>query len=510
MSFLDIRMNISLVLLVVVILPRVYSIRDINIKGSEDKASLWSRVLSKTDKEGEWENAYDFIPTYAAHIRPHSDYHLPSNLGTCFDNINIHVVLESDRVKVTVKLSDPRKKTCSERLLFQTLTLINTRLFFRRGTHNFVFKNVTQGQKTFIETHGLIVSVAQRSFPKSIKKIYKLYRLFSGKLKDSEMFEYYRSFGYALEPRYHADRVLPKSLIPNGAVFFSFYPSVTDAFLLTFTENIVAHAAVAFWDDGELYIVESTFYDDESMDLKGIFRMPYDEWIELQTGDDTHIVMVRLKQHYQQQLESNMDAVWEYFHDHVSPAYAFKNFYYSEFSCSGGQHTPANVHSDSFSFLLSMVHRFAPELCQKHFSESIGSRLGISEANVTCDILLHSMEEQGTSLAQILSSLEPDESIYNDGFQMHCGAIVYKLLSVGVEDLRAITANFFDPPDISYIDIYDTEYVYPADHCPDSTNGVCQFYGKYKFDLRSFSSVPINRFRQYSIDKCLSSFPRTH
>ncbi|KAL0230047.1 hypothetical protein PCE1_003611 [Barthelona sp. PCE] len=463
------------------------------------------------------------LPRFMGKIKPDGKrYQLAE--GKCFKTIKAGIVLhEKDRsAKITLRMTGPKGKSCSETFLFLTLTDWFTQWDFLHGTHTLTIKKLTTGEMKYIKQNGLVIFASNENFVETLSSLWNLATMFMGNAKEEHVLQFIKhDLGINLEKRPQPDFELDPSKVMSGDTFFMFsLDDGVDSIISSGTNSLIGHVATAMWvgeTDGPAYtidangnVIENTkgkqLWIYESVDdvpfsdephLVGIVKTTYKDFLGKQDRS-RHIAMSRLRSDLHMTYLDNLDKAQAFYNAHETKYYGYSNIAFTFLDLpSGIGNLPGGLSAELFGFVFRMAHKVKPKVIDMLLKEGLAWRTGLP-LDTSLDRTFTEIENQGKTLAEIMAIIEPEDYPYTTGPVMVCSGLVTALFkSGGVFGDLDILYTEATPRDLFEMKIWKTNHFWGDVRCGNDGSGVCQTKGEFIFPLPNHNSIaPYNHMNE--------------
>lgn len=281
-----------------------------------------------------------FLPVFVADTKQGATE--ASFEGKCFKNITMSYEQVSDtKVLLHLDLKEPESFWCSEAMLFANTEILHMDLFFRRGKHKLEF-NLNDintqvdtnfgGIKTFLFCEGIVHEVESllrtlTAFVGGVSDKTHLPIIGSHvpKYMEKANVEFLRdAMGYDLVERETKKVEIDESLIQSGDFLAILRLDGLDPIIMYGSGSHIGHSVMAlrFWDDEELYVVESQ--DAWYWPTHGLQRTPFKQWMKQAEEASFHVAHLPLKKEIAEKFDEEAARKW--FFETEGLPYGYHNF----------------------------------------------------------------------------------------------------------------------------------------------------------------------------------------
>lgn len=252
----------------------------------------------------------------------------------------------------------------------------------------------------------------------------------------------------------------------------------------------IGHSVMAlrFWDDEELYIVESQ--DGWYWPNHGLQRTKFSQWMKWAEDASFNVAHLPLKP--EMRAKFNETAAQEWFLKTEGLPYGYHNFLFGWID-TPRDNLPPLLANEFAPVLFSMLEHVIPNTVDIFFNQALNKRLGTEGLNLAG--IAAEAARQNMSVQDVMAMVEQDGWEYTgekpDGISYVCSAYVAAMYKVaGLFDDLEINATEFAPKDVYTLNFFDLDFERPQ-QCIDADPDLpyCQLLGNYRLVLDGYSTV---------------------
>lgn len=270
------------------------------------------------------------------------------------------------------------------------------------------------------------------------------------------------AMGYELVERETQKVEIDESLIQSGDFFGILRLDGLDPIIMYGSGSHIGHTVMAlrFWDDEELYIVESQ--DAWYWPTAGLQRTPFKQWLKQAEQADFHVVHLPLKKEIAEKFDE--EAAHKWFFESEGLPYGYHNFLFGWVDTER-DNLPPFLPNEFAPVLFSMLEHIIPDTVNLFFNQALGLRLGLDPSATLAEIAAEAAS-QGLTVQQVMAMPEQDGWKYTgehpDGLSYVCSAYVTSMYkAAGLFDDMEINATEFAPKDVYSLTFFDPEFERP-------------------------------------------------
>eukprot|EP01138_Halocafeteria_seosinensis_P014845 gb/GECG01015155.1/.p1 GENE.gb/GECG01015155.1/~~gb/GECG01015155.1/.p1 ORF type:complete len:584 (+),score=51.41 gb/GECG01015155.1/:1-1752(+) len=479
---------------------------------------VWSGIRENRDQKWCPEDSYfEFFPGTAASVSPGNS---ATWEGSCFSQMQAKLTsMGGDNYTLTLGGSNTNSTGCSDTYLIVTsydiLGLLDISTL--DNSQSLPFSVAGSNQHIDLMQNGVHILFMPCGILGSIESLVKTVGLFVGNgqplLERNAKFLKYKGIYKELK-KYNEFVELDKSLIKSGDYLAISRFDGLSPMIMYGTGGQTGHAALAVWDDDELYVCESTAADPFGTVFwpppYGIIRTKWDTWVKLARNASYHVNFLPLAEEYSQKFDT--DAYWKWFRTVEGMPYGFHNMLYSFMDTSDPERNfPSPIGNWEIQTLLNVWSTlYAPEdhtSVYSLFIQALNHRTGQSCKDMTC--VTDWLVNHNKTIGEVTAIPEQDEWMYGQNYSLVCSVFTAHGWKVGLKGvIPDYEATEQTPKDNCQMKLFSTSRI-DASVCPNglhtSANGnYCQIMGEYWMDLEGFNSIPL--YEQMN-NHCPSKWP---
>lgn len=472
---------------------------------------------------------YRFLPAFIAQARlgqPAAPWETP-----CWGSVTAQLVQVKSGVQLQVRVAHSKHIICADSYLFLTPSGVRLGLFPApiggSKRYTFLFKGLTESEVWDVQTHGVRIFRFGDSPLQTVVQILETALLFLPLLtrravplssqRNADFLQRYSNV--TLAQRHDMGGVMVnESEIHSGDFIGILRLDGLDPMLAWATGAHTGHTTVAVWEEGQLYVAESTV-NTSYWPSNGIQRTPYRQWLEQARAAGYNVVLAPLAPKYRQRF--NATAANEFFRSVEGLQYGYGTIF-SGWIDTEARNYPCTPPYD--------INRKEEKRCLtwKHFETGVAFALryikegesiflpawnmhvtGSAFTGLSFTELYRSAEAKGMELSSIPAVVESDwtpyPSVYNNGtsgpgLSMVCDVFVCMMWKAG--GIFKEIDDDFNCVEQTNNDIYQLSVLSPPQNRPascvaaDPDNRLCQLMGKWQLHLPKLDTRDMYRHMQ--------------
>eukprot|EP01004_Peranema_trichophorum_P002366 NODE_1431_length_1957_cov_53.432388_g1212_i0.p1 GENE.NODE_1431_length_1957_cov_53.432388_g1212_i0~~NODE_1431_length_1957_cov_53.432388_g1212_i0.p1 ORF type:complete len:580 (+),score=113.91 NODE_1431_length_1957_cov_53.432388_g1212_i0:57-1796(+) len=475
-----------------------------------------------------------FLPRYIGTLKVNSKQ--PAGRSDCWGNATLEVVKGNDEYTLKVHVMEPREVICTDAYAFTTVAHIQIGVFPTPipGTKSYSFKltGLKPAEIWDIENKGIRVFHFRDGLVRFTEDLTATLSMFSPILEKTpsaaatkanlEFLLKYRNLNMAKR----ATPVVPldESQIHSGDFIGVIRLDGLDPMLAYGMGSSTGHTAVALWENGQLYIAESTT-NSTYWPTNGIQRTPYAQWIKQAIAAGYNLVHAPLSD--QARAVFNEKAANDFFHSQENLQYGFGSILVGWIDTIANNYPclpPFPVGPDSFCLTWELIETMFPILEKavpvvgKIFVEAWNHR--VNATGLTPAEVLQKAAQDGIPSNTLFSIPEQDKWLYKQqynngtyttGKSMVCNVFVCNTWKHGgLFDSLPGGRDSVNCGETTNLDVYALNFLTKPATRPvqcqqaDPDNFLCQLTGDYSLVLNDYASKSI--YPQYA-ERCPGTPP---
>lgn len=469
---------------------------------------------------------FAFAPKYIDRILPGGSLNFSSR---CWKEVFASVEKLDKEWKLVVKVSKAQRLICSE--LFGLFTASHFRVgSFAApigGQKTFTFEmGLTEAQTWDVDNLGVRIFLFHESGLATMRSLLETALLFTplhtkgvAPLAAKRNVDFLKKYmGIDIKKRVdHGELVLNESDIHSGDFLGVIRMDGLDPMLAFGMGSHTGHTAVALWEEGQLYVAESTV-NSSYWPTNGIQRTPFREWIAQARAASYSVVHAPLKQQYRESFDER--GANAFFHQYKGLEYGYHALFtgwidtlHDNYPCMPPFDRPEKDRPclvwEIFEVGVPIVARYIPRL-EKPFLLSWNQHVtGSSFSNLSGTALYRQALSKGMELASIPAVPEPDGVLYPSSFNngtdapsisMVCDVFVCAIWKAA--GLFKEIDNDFSCTEQTNVDVYALNILEAPKSrkascvAADPNNTLCQLMGDYELHLPKLGQRPMYRHMQ--------------
>ncbi|CAJ1334007.1 unnamed protein product [Effrenium voratum] len=478
-------------------------------------------------------NTFAFMPKFVGRVLPGKTMSWSSR---CWKEVTATVEKKDGQWTLEVKVAKSTEWLCEEMFGLFTASHFHVGSFPAPigGTKSFTFKSdtLTDAQTWDVDTLGMRIFMFHESSLATVRNLLETALLFVPEktkgvpsLIAQRNLKFLRDYvGIDMKKRRDPGTLLlNESEIASGDFFGVIRLDGLDPMLAFGMGSHTGHTTVALWEDGQLYVAESTT-NSSYWPTNGIQRTPYRQWIDQARAAGLSVVHVPLKEEYRKMFDER--AANAFFHKYQGLEYGYHTLVtgwidtlHDNYPCIP-PYDATDKQCLSWELLevaMPIVTRYIPRL-EKPFLLSWNQHVtGSSYSNLSGTALYKEAMSKGMALASIPAVPEQDgvlyPSVFNNGTRAPSIAMVCDVFVCNVWKAAGIfkeIENDFSCTEQTNIDIYGLNVLEApkkrAAACiaADPNNTLCQLTGDYEMHLPKVGQRSMYRHMQ---EKCPTQPP---
>lgn len=457
---------------------------------------------------------FKFFSKTAARLKPEFPVKIS---GRCFESLKFKILKNKNSISVKISAKTKKEKTCVEFMLISTGKTTKYKFLFLSGNHfiDFPISELSENELKFIENEGLFILRSCDEFKNTLKNIIMTAKLFIGGWGQSPLMPIFgthipkfqkkanidfieKNSGYKWQTRKNHKYVkIAKKAIKSGDLLFVNRFDGMDSLVEVCGGSKHGHVAMAFWEKGELWIIESK---NSGILKQGIYRLSFERWMYENKIQDSDVVLMPLKNSIRQKL--NLEKMWSAFLKLEGNSYGFRNYMFSLID-TPDKNMPELFDLVFFSAVLKTLEPILLKQLTAVFYEGWNARLGTKGLDMAG--IWEELYARNVSLGELSAIPEKDGFEYSNGINYVCSTFVAHLFKEGgLFQGFEINATEFTPRDIADLNFFEIGKDGVPENCGHaSPRGYCQIMGKMDFDLGKIGYV-----EPYShMDEKCATFP---
>lgn len=458
---------------------------------------------------------FGFIPPFAAAAIPGGP--AVSWQGVCFQNSSVSAAVNptnASQIVLTFELQQAKSLFCSDMYLLGTVSGLQLKSFFFKGSHSVVFSlphDASKADVWDITTKGVRVFQFETGILDVVSDLLSTVLLFGSEatqgvpqwVADVNLDFLAKYAGVKMTPRSTPSVTIDEDSINSGDFFGVMRLDGLDPMLAWAMGSTTGHTTVALRDpaDGQLYIAESTV-KDSYWPTDGIQKTPYKQWIAQARAAGYQVVHAPLSLDIAKNF--NVSAAWDLFHEVEGVEYGYRNMLWGwidtlkdNYPCLPPDYTRC-LQWEHIEVVFGIADRVLPFFTQLMVTPAWNKRLNTSGLGVS--ELFYVAGQMGIDADEIPTMIELDTYDYNTtrfnesavSKSMVCCVFVCNIWKAGGvfdsigQDLNCAELTNWD--DYS-LQIFDTTSPRPA-QCvaADPNNQLCQLEGEYTLELNNYNT----------------------
>mmetsp|Transcript_84665 Transcript_84665/g.168130 ORF Transcript_84665/g.168130 Transcript_84665/m.168130 type:complete len:666 (-) Transcript_84665:59-2056(-) len=475
-------------------------------------------------------NYFGFIPQFKGRVRigsPPLTWESP-----CWRHASAELIKAAKGWELQVHVSGPKHLFCSDAYGFFTASSLHAGVLPGPigGTKRYAISsdNLTESEVWDVESLGVRVFFFPAGVLGTVRQILETALLFVPLSRKSvppqaaqRNVDFLKRYvGIDMKERHDdGSLVLQEDDIQSGDFFGILRLDGLDPMLAWGMGSHTGHTTVALWEDGQLYIAESTT-NSSYWPTNGIQRTPYRQWIQQARAAGFAVVHAPLSPKYREIF--NEKKANAFFHAHEGLQYGYHALFTGwidtqrhNYPCLPPYDLPQEQKQcltwELLEVLVPFVTRFIPQL-EKPFLPAWNLHVtGSATGELSATQLYRLASEKGMDVSSIPAVVEQDgaqyPSVYNNGTRALDIAMVCDVLVCSVWK----AAGLFEGVDnqVSCVeqtnsDVYNLEILAAPQArkaaCAekDPHNALCQLMGSYELELPTLGTRPVYRHMQES------------
>lgn len=414
----------------------------------------------------------------------------------CFQENTAQITsVTEDSLTLTVTTKKKSSALCYDTYLIATINHYHLEVFAFEGTHKIEFKSLNANDKVDIQAKGVRIFTFCDKLWDLVVDLLMTVKLFAGGFSTNPNIPIFGShtpeymekanieflkeaIGYEMKPRpiYKTDFDINE--IKTGDFIAITRLDGLDEIIMYGSGSRIGHSTVAYWDNGELYVLESQ--DGWYWPKHGIQRNKFSEWIQWAENASFNVAVLPLKPEVRAKF--NETAAFEWFKSVEGMPYGYHNFLFGWID-TANDNWPPLLDTHVFEIAFRLAEYIIPDAIHLIYNEALNVRLGTKGLNI--DELEVEALKRGMTINDLMAMVEEEGIMYYDGYSYVCSSFVLAFYKrAGIFGDLELHATEFTPRDVYSLNIFDKNYDRPAG-CKkaDPELPYCQILGKYRIDL---------------------------
>jgi len=456
------------------------------------------------------------LPSYLTFLNPSVSF-VTTWSTPCFNNNTAVTAWGKLGMHIQLTISDPvtdpqgNSTECKDFYFFADLGFSETH-HLGAGHHSLTWSTAVtpEAVRWDLETNGLRIFRFPVGPEAALENFGQTFALFEpmivgpgvnveSQLMNAEFLRHYPQFPFPNRPAKSRQVAVDESLIHSGDFIGVIRFDGLDPMIAWGMGGTTGHTAIAMWENGELYIMESTV-KSVYWPTNGIQKTPYQQWINQSNMADYNFVWVPLAPEYSTKF--NVTAALEFFNMTEGMPYGYHNFIFGwvdtqedNFPCLPPNYTFCLTY-DLVFVASGLVDRIDKAIGNLMWNQAFSHRLGIplDSINSTAGILQYAAIEKGLTFGDLLTMPEQDGWYYTnpDGLSMVCDVFVCSMWKAGglFGDLAdSIQCTELTPWDVYSLKFFDGNFTLPKECAKaDPKLPYCQLNGRYELILYDYNT----------------------
>lgn len=423
--------------------------------------------------------------------------------GSCFASTSATLTLSATGGTVTFTASNPTG-LCDDLYLF--VTAYKMRIFDLSALsagRAFVIDTWEANELAYIQTFGLASLILPCGLIGTITSAVNTIELFvSSDLLDINAQFLQQRGVYPPMTAFNQHQVVDPSLVKSGDYLAIARFDGLDPMIMFGTGGRTGHSAVCVWDNGTLFVVESTDANPFGAVYwpppYGIIRTEYTLWIERALNASYMVALLPISPVYSEKFDEQ--SFWSYFATVAGQPYGYHTFMYCFLDTSPMANLPQPIVSSSFTWVLTALDRLLGNAGKVNmetiFTAGINKRLNLSCNSMEC--VSDHLTPLNLTLAQVTATPELDAWRYDNSTNtsMTCSMFAMSVWQHGFKEMapfNAIQANEQTPKDNYQMALFDPNF-FTAANCPiglttTPAGTYCQLMGPFHLPLNGYNTL---------------------
>eukprot|EP00927_Polykrikos_kofoidii_P050599 TRINITY_DN44490_c0_g1_i1.p1 TRINITY_DN44490_c0_g1~~TRINITY_DN44490_c0_g1_i1.p1 ORF type:complete len:666 (-),score=95.04 TRINITY_DN44490_c0_g1_i1:195-2192(-) len=458
---------------------------------------------------------FRFLPHFVGRIVPGQA--TVSWSSRCWNKVTGKARKVTDGWEVEVSVSSAKAFICSDVFPIVTASHVNFAIMPTPvgGTkrYSFKFKDLTESEVWDVETLGFRVFTFPTTLLDTVTSVLETAFLFVPLLSqgvcplaEARNLDFLKRYaGINMEKRAQPSaQIVNETDISSGDFLGIIRLDGLDPILAFGMGSHTGHTAIAMWEDGQLYIAESTA-SGNYWPTNGIQRTPFRQWIAQAQEAGFNVVHAPLAPKYRGLF--NADSANAFFHANDGLDYGYQALFWGwidterhNYPCLPPWGGPVNdrvcLEWEHLEILAPLIVRIIPSV-QKEFVPAWNLHVtGSAASGLSLTEIYRAATEKGLPLTGIPAVPESDSDRFSiecnngtvvDGMAMVCDVFVCMMWKAG--GLFNEIGNSFSCVEQTNIDVYALNILAPPEKRPaacveaDPFNPLCQLIGKHQLTL---------------------------
>jgi hypothetical protein len=422
--------------------------------------------------------------------------------GRCFERID--VFYNPTGPASFDLIINPSKRTggvtCFEYYIIGTSLQLHFEYFYREKTHRISFKNLDGVEMEAANHEGVHVFGFCDSLLHFLPSLWKTFTMFLGGLGTNPRIPIFgpkspkwvvkrnvkfmkMATGYQWKDRKPVILDLEKEIKDGDTLMIARFAG-TDNFIQYTTGSHGSHCAVAMWENGKLYILESE--GSSHWPVQGIQKAEYSEWLQLAKNSGYAVAIIPMKPEVRAKF--NVTAAWEWYRSVEGMPYGYHNFLFTGIDTKYDNAPPLFDH-DLFVAFISIMSNLQPNFIKAVWDAPINKRLGTDNLNFAEQT--KELIKRNLTFFDLWKIPEQDGWVYYDGLSYVCSAFVVGMYKAGgLFGNLTVQATEFGPRDLYHLSFFDRNSTRPK-QCVDADPELtyCQLMGALKMEILDYGTI---------------------
>jgi hypothetical protein len=295
--------------------------------------------------------------------------------------------------------------------------------------------------------------------------------------------------GVNMSPRQQHTVVVDQSQIHSGDFLAILRISGLETMQVWATGARTGHTAVAMRDDdGELWVMESTDKTNY-WPVPNIQKTRWEEWIAMAERAQYNVALLPLSDDSRSKFDAS--AALEFFLSVEGLPYGYHNFIWGWVDTEQGN-WPGALSHQLVEVAFALVERVSPFVAQRMWVNAFSKRLG-APFNSTVQAY-NAAAAAGISFGSLISMVEMDSWVYDDGPSMVCDVFVcllYKAAGLFGELKNEFQCTEMQNWDVEVLALFNTSKSAQLPQCAaaDPSLAYCQLMGSHLLDIPGYGTV---------------------
>eukprot|EP00347_Sterkiella_histriomuscorum_P020910 403335991 len=230
-----------------------------------------------------------------------------------------------------------------------------------------------------------------------------------------------RAMGIELEDRIIDIVEVDKKLIKSGDLFLIRRLDGVQPFLMMSSGSHIGHAAMALWEQDELWIIESQDAQYFESGKRGVQKNKYEDWLDLANAADYDVAWIQMKEQLRNST-FNLTSAWEFYNDTEGRPYGHGQQIYSIID-TVDKNYPLPFQKENVAMIIKYLYELNPQVYNDWLKDGMKKRLGLTGKNKDFDkyedLYIKALVDSNLTIPQLLAIPENDSFGYEnaDGSQ---------------------------------------------------------------------------------------------